>query len=66
MNRVVATILLVVRRAVTGISEGFGVTAYFSAKAESSSSAAEAIAGAMVVFSNALVPAASHAGADQS
>jgi hypothetical protein len=61
-----ATILLVVRRAVTGQSEGFGVTAYFSAEAESSPIAVEAIAGAMVAFSNALVPAASHAGPDQS
>jgi hypothetical protein len=61
-----ATILLVVRRAITGQSEGFGVTAYFSAEAQCSPTAVEAIARAMVAFSNALVPAASHAGTDQS
>lgn len=65
-SEVGATILLVVRRAVTGQSEGFGVTAYFSAEAENSPTAVEAIADAMVAFSNALVPAASHAGPDQS
>jgi len=65
-SEVGATILLVVRRAVTGQSEGFGVTAYFSAEAESSPTAVEAIASAMVAFSNALVPVASHAGPDQS
>lgn len=65
-SEVGATILLVVRRAVTGQSEGFGVTAYFSAEAESLPTAVEAIANAMVAFSNALVPTASHAGAVQS
>lgn len=61
-----ATITLVVRRAVTEQSEGFGVTAYFSADAQSSPDEALAVAAAMAAFSDALAKAASHVTSDQS
>jgi hypothetical protein len=61
-----ASITLVVRRAVTEQSDGFGVTAYFSADAQCLPDAATAAAAAMVAFSSALATAASHVGPDQS
>jgi hypothetical protein len=61
-----ANLTLVVRRAVTEHSDGFGVTAYFSADADCSPNTATAIAAAMVAFSNALAKATSHGSPDRS
>jgi len=60
------SITLVVRRAITGQLEGFGVTAYFSADALCPPDAATATTAAMVAFSNALAKPASQLGPDQS
>ena len=49
-----ATITLVVRQAMVRESEGFGITAYFSAESKCLPDAATAIAGAIAAFSNAL------------
>lgn len=48
-----ASITLVVRQAIAGHTEGYGVTAYFSAETESVPAGTE-IAGALGVFSNAI------------
>ena len=60
------TITLVVRRAITGQLDGFGITAYFSADAHRFPDAAAAAATAMVAFSKALAEPISHGGSDQS
>ena len=48
---------LVIRQAVAGEAEGFGITAYLSAKATKSIGTAAALAAAMAVLSDALPPA---------
>jgi hypothetical protein len=50
----VATISFVVRQAITGRAEGYGITAYFSAGAESLPDVATVVADAMVAFSSAI------------
>jgi hypothetical protein len=49
---------LVVRQAIAGEAEGFGVTAYLSATGRDRSRAAEALAAALVAFAGAIPPAA--------
>ena len=66
VSRSAATITLVVRRAIAGQLEGFGVTAYFSADAQCSPDVLAAITAAMVAFSSALAQTVSHLAADQS
>jgi len=60
------TITLVVRRAVNKDSEGFGVTAYFSADAQCQPDAATALAAAMVAFSSVLAAGDSQVSANRS
>ena len=65
-SRTAATVTLVVRQAIAGQLEGFGVTVYFSAGAKCSPDAPTAIAAAMVAFLSALTQTVSHLAADQS
>ena len=48
-------IALVIRQAIAGQAEGFGITAYLSAKAECSKKAAVALAATMAAFADALL-----------
>jgi hypothetical protein len=48
-------IALVIRQAIVGQAEGFGITAYLSAKGDSSVEAAAALAAAMAAFADALL-----------
>jgi len=49
---------LIVRQALAGQAEGFGVTAYLSAAGGDRAMASEALAAALVAFANAIPPAA--------
>jgi len=53
------SIVLVVRQAIAGEADGFGITAYLSARAASQSAAAAALASTMAAFAGALPAAAS-------
>jgi hypothetical protein len=48
---------LVIRQAIVGVAEGFGITAYLSAMATTSISAAAALSEVMTALANALPPA---------
>jgi hypothetical protein len=61
-----APVSLVIRQAIAGQAEGYGITAYFSAGAESLPDAATVVANAMVAFSNAIRSAAFLDAPDQS
>jgi hypothetical protein len=52
------SIVLVIRQAVAGSTEGFGITAYLSAKGREQADAAAALVGVMTAFSGALPAAA--------
>ena len=52
------TIALVIRQALAGDTEGFAITAYLSARSDSQTGAATALAAAMAVFADALPAAA--------
>jgi hypothetical protein len=52
-----SSITMVIRRAVAGDAEGFGITAYLSSKAARPPDAATTLAYAMAAFADALLPA---------